>query len=159
MAAMGIIGGLFSLVGSIASANALQKQAAAERNAAQFNAQVEEQRAMEDRAAAQRKSFQDKETKDLTLSKLQARAAASGGGAGPNDPSIIGLASDIEGKGTYQSLADMYVGESRGRMAEDNAAIGQYIGQTKADADEAKAFGTILGGVGGLVGKFGKGFG
>lgn len=155
MAAMGMIGGLFSLFGSIVQASALQKQAQAERNAAEFNAQVQEQRAMEERAAAQRKALDERKKKDIVQSNLQARAAASGAGAGVNDPTIISLATDIEGRGEYQALTEMYTGESRARGREDEAALQRYIGETKAQASEAKATGAILGGIGGLFGKFG----
>ena len=155
MAAMGIIGGVIGLVGSIVSAAAMQRQAAAERNAAEYNAQVNEQRAMMERAAAQRTSLEKKEKKDYALSALQARAAASGGGAGVNDPTVINLATEIEGKGEYAAMLDMYSGEQKGRYQEAEADIGRYIGEEKAKASEVKAFGTILGGVGFFVGKFG----
>lgn len=169
MAAMGIISGVMGLVGTIVSAAAagrqaaaLRNQAIAERQAAEFNAQQQEMRAMEERAAAQRKAFDKREQGDLALSKLQARAAASGGGAGINDPTVISLASDIGGKAEYMALGDMFVGESRGRAHEAEADIGRYIGETKARSSEEKAkateigaIGSILGGVGGLFGKFG----
>lgn len=151
----GLIGGVFSLVGSIASANAQRQQAAAERNAAQYNAQVQEQKANEERAAAQRKALQTREKKDLALSQLQARAAFSGGGAGINDPTVISLATDIEEKGEYQALGDMFVGESRGRSYENQANLDRYIGETRARASKARADATIMSGIGGLFSRFG----
>lgn len=155
MAAIGMIGGIFSMLGSIVGAAAMQKQAKAERNAAEYNAQVQEKQAMEERASAQRKALEERRKKDVTLSNLQARAAASGGGAGVSDPTVISLATDIEGRGEYGALLEMYTGESRARGREDEAALQRYIGETKAQASEAKATGMILGGIGGLFGKFG----
>jgi type II secretory pathway pseudopilin PulG len=155
----GLVSGVFSMMGAAAQAKAYKQQAAAERQAAEYNAKLQEQAAMEQRAVAQRKALEGREKKEVTIGNLQARAAASGGGASINDPSVIKLAGDIEEKGEYAALGDMYSGEAKGRSLENQANLDRYVGETKARASEAKAKAAIIGGigsaVGGLFGKFG----
>lgn len=152
--ALAIVGALFSAVGTIAQAGAMRDQAQAERNAANYKAQVENQKAMEERASAQRQALATGRKTALVQSQIQARAAASGGGA--DDPSVISLASGVEREGSYQSLYSTYLGESRGRGLEDQAVLDRYSGEMKASNLESNANATILGGFGSLFGKFGS---
>lgn len=147
-------------------ADAMRQQADTERQVAAYNAAEQTKTANEERAAAQRTALEQKRQTDLVQSKLQANAAASGGGA--SDPTVISLASDIEGQGTYQSLFSMYKGEARGSALEDQAAITRYSGNRKADAylanadatdvaadaTESAGFASMLGGFSNLFTKF-----
>jgi hypothetical protein len=170
MAAIGIIGGLFSFMGAIASANAarqqaqaLEYQAQAEIQAAEYKAKQEERVGQEQRAAAQRQALDEKEKEKYVQSHLQATAAASGGGA--DDPTIVKLSSDIAQRGEYNALSKMWSGESQAVGMENQAKLDRYSGYVRATAlaDQAaatrtKADATILGGIGGLFGagaKFG----
>jgi hypothetical protein len=168
MAAIGIIGGLFSFMGAMASANAarqqaqaLEYQAIAEVQAADYKAKQEERVGQEQRAAAQRKGLEEKRKETYLQSHLQATAAASGGGA--DDPTIVKLSSDIAQQGEYNALSQMWSGESQAVGLENQARLDRYSGRTRASALNAeasaarsKADATILGGVGGLFGSFAK---
>jgi hypothetical protein len=111
----------------------------------------QEQAAQESRATAQRSAFEKQREGRLLQSRLQAKAAASGGGA--DDPTILGLAGDIAGRSALQALMEMASGENRARNLEDNAAAARMRGFTaRAEGDARRsnanlsALGTILGG-------------
>lgn len=164
MAGIGMVGGLFSFMGAMASANAQQQQAQAleyqaqaEIQAANYKAKQEERVGQEDRAAAQRQALDTKEKTSYLQSHLQATAAASGGGAA--DPTIINLSGDIAKHGEYSALSQMWSGESQAVGLENQAGLDRYTGYVRATAlaDEAaakrtQADATILGGIGGLFG-------
>lgn len=154
MAALAIIGGIVSFIGTLASADATRAEGEAAREAAYYKARMEERKAMEERAVAQRKAQQTKKELEYTQSSLQARAAASGGGA--DDGTIIKLASDIEQTGTYHSLLNMWEGEAKGRDRENQAQLDRYVGDRKKEAADARANSMIIGGIGGLFGSFAK---
>lgn len=154
MAAIGIIGGLFSFLGSIASANAARSQADAEIQAANYRAGEEERLGKEELAVGSRKSIDEHRKTALIQSELQAKAAASGGGAA--DPTIIKLASDIEGQGEYNALSQLWTGQSHKVALDNQAALDRYSGQMRAKALRDKADATILGGIGGLFGSFAR---
>ncbi len=154
MAALAIIGGIVSFIGTIASADAARQEGEAAQQAAYYKAKMEERKANEERALAGRKAAQTKKELEYTQSSLQARAAASGGGA--DDGTVIKLASDIEQQGTYHSLLNMWQGEAKGRDLENQAQLDRYVGDRRKDAAEAKANSMIIGGLGGLFGSFAK---
>jgi len=133
-----------TIMGGNAAASAGEAQAAAQRRAAadnatalEFKAQQEEQNAQESRAAAQRQSLEKGRQTKLLLSSLQARAAASGGGA--SDPGVLDLAGDISRRGEYQALTEIYNGESRARGLMDQAAGDRFSGATGIQGAELAA--------------------
>src|SRR4051812_33081523 len=71
----------------------------AAKKSADFTAAQEDQAAQESRAASQRDALEKGRQTGLVLSKLQARAAASGGGAA--DPGVLTIAGNIAGRGEY----------------------------------------------------------
>ena len=152
----GVIGAGLNLIGSFAAANAQKQQGEAERQAAYYKAQQEERRAMQERAVAGVESRRQRRETSLLQSQLQARAASSGGGAGLNDPSVISLASGIEGEGEYRALSQMWLGETRGRNLEDQANLDRFVGDQRKRAADASAKSTILGGFGGLFGSLAR---
>jgi hypothetical protein len=139
MAITSLVAGAVSAAGTIAAGSAKQ-------SSANFTATQEDMAAQESRAASQR-SAQDKDRQTaLTLSKLQAGAAASGGGA--SDPGILTLAGHIAGRGEYESLMDMYTGENKARGLEDEATGQRTTGAALADASDLSAAGTLIGSAG-----------
>lgn len=150
MAALGIIGAITSAVGTIANASAMSAQAGAEQTAANYKADMENRQAMEQRAAAQRSALDQRKKTALVQSRLQADAAASGGGA--TDPTILKLGSDIAGQGEYNALSEIYSGESRATGLENQGALDRYSGAARASSLQSRSFSTILGGLGGLAG-------
>jgi hypothetical protein len=154
---MGMIGGVFSMMGAMASADAMRSQGEAEKQAAYYNAAMKEQRAMQERAVEQRVALRKRRDTDMIQSTIQARAAASGGGA--SDPTVIDISGNVAQEGEYQALQSMWIGEQRGRDLENQAQLDRYVGEQKKKAAEKKADATILGGIGGMIGSIGKGFG
>ena len=82
-------------------------------------------------------------------------AAASGAGA--LDPTILDMASDVEGEGTYRELLHTYGGEERQKGTLAQAAGVRRTGQAAATGSYFKAGGTILGGASTMFDRFGGG--
>ena len=145
-----VAGGALSAAGTLMGGNAAAQAGQSQKDAQYFKAAQEEQAAQESRAAAQRGSLDKARESRLLLSKLQANAAASGGGA--SDPTVLDLAGGIAGRGEYESLMEMYKGENRARGLEDQA-IGSRLsgdaakaeGEAKRNASYMSAAGTIIG--------------
>ncbi len=140
------LGSLVSAGGTIASG--IGANAAGKAQAAQLS-----QAANESRAAGQRQGFEHQRTTGLALSKLQANAAASGGGA--DDPTVQNLGADIAGRGEYQTLMDLYTGENRARGLEDQGAAAKQAGKNALTKSYLSAGGTILSSAGSMANKFG----
>lgn len=155
--AMGMIGGIFSFMGSLASADAMRQQGEDERTAAYFKADREEERGQQERAVQQRGALRKRRETGIVESAIQAKAASSGGGA--SDPTVVDLSGAVAKEGEYQALQQMWLGEQRGRDLENQASLDRFVGEAKKRNADAKADATILGGVGGLIGSLGKGFG
>ena len=150
--------------GTIAGGRAAQQAGLFAQQAADFRAQQEDQAAQESRASAQRSAFDKQRQARLLQSKLQARAAASGGGA--DDPTILGLAGDIAGRGEYEAFLDLFKGENRARGLEDSAIASRMSGlasRTEGDARRRaanlSAAGTIIGGLGSMYRLYHKPYG
>lgn len=143
-----------SLVGTLAAAGGQADAGAAERNAAYFRAQQEERNAQEERAASQRRAISKRNQVGSAQSTLLARAAASGGGA--DDPTIISLATGIEGEGEYQALSEMYLGENRARGLEDQAMASRMTGDAAYRAGQTRSTATLIGGATSLLDKFSR---
>lgn len=163
MSAMAGVGGVVSSIGTILGGNAAEDAGRAQQQAAYFRAAQEEQAANESRAAAQRSALEQRRQTGLAQSALQARAAASGGGA--DDPTIQNLAGDIAARGEYQSLLEMYKGENRARGLEDEATGSRLSGDAALAEGKAKKKTSFLSAAGTLIGAAGsayktyKGFG
>jgi hypothetical protein len=144
-----------SAFGTLAGGKASQQSGLFAQQAAEFRAQQEQMAAQESRASAQRSAFDKQRETRLLQSKLQARAAASGGGA--DDPTILGLAGDIAARGEYESFLDLFKGENRARGLEDSAMASRmsglaarYEGDARRRAANLSAAGTIIGGLGSM---------
>lgn len=132
-------------ISTIAGGNAQDK-------ASRFEAAQLTQQAGESRAGAQRAALEHRRNTRLAQSTLQARAAASGGGA--TDPGVLDLSADIAERGEYQSLMEMYRGENRARGLEDQAAATRAGGKWAKKAAIFDAVGTIIGGASSMAGRY-----
>jgi hypothetical protein len=163
MAVVSGAGGALQAAGTLMGGDAAADAGKSQRDAQYFKAAQEEQAAQESRAAAQRVSLDKAREGRLLNSKLQARAAASGGGA--SDPTILDLAGGIAGRSEYESLLEMYKGENRARGLEDSAVGSRMSGDAALAEGEAKktasrfsAAGTLIGSAGSAYKTY-KGFG
>ena len=137
MAMMGLIGGLISAAGSIVGGIAANNQAKAQ-------AKALEVRAGEERAVSQREAIRRSKEAKLVMSRGQAVAASSGGGAG--DPTVVNLMAGIGQEGAYQKNVALYTGETRGRGLEFDAKIRRMEGRQALFAGFINGAGSILNG-------------
>jgi murein L,D-transpeptidase YcbB/YkuD len=155
---------------------AQQKQSQAQGDAARAQAEYEarnlDAQAKQEFAASQREALQYRRQKQLALSSLQAKGAASG--FDPNSASNLAIADEIEKYGTVQEGMAMYGGSARARNLEATAAGKRLSGQSAYDAayssgdiyakegyarkeaSQYGAAGTILGGVSTMASRFGS---
>lgn len=156
MTTLAVAGGALSAGGTLIGGAAASQAGQAGHDASYFKATQEDMAAQESRAASQRSALdKDRETK-LILSKLQAGAASSGGGA--DDPTIVNLAHGIAGRGEYESLLDMYKGENRARGLQDEATGSRLTGDAQAAEGKAKQTASYLSAAGTLIGSAGSAY-
>lgn len=166
-----------SAIGQRADAVLATGQAGLE--SAKFDAAQLRDKGLEETAQGQQDMIQARRLKNLTLSTLQARSAASGFTA--TDPTTLKLADDIEKYGTLQERLALYGGLSRARGLRNQANARMYEGKTGLQAAKAEskalktsaaatrsagsaaktgsylsAAGTILGGISTMASKYGK---
>jgi hypothetical protein len=161
VAALMMAGTAVSAASTIAGGNAAAQVGSMTQQAMEFRAKGNEQAAQESRAASQRTAFDKRHEATLVGSRLQAVAAASGGGA--TDPSVLKLGEDIAGEGEYGALLESYKGENRARGLLDQAAADRFSGEmamfegrSKRSASRLSAFGSILSGAGSAWGTYNK---
>ena len=106
MAALGIIGAIVSGLGSIAAG-------VAENNNAKYEAAQMEAKAKEEVAASQRDAMAKRREGALASSRAQALAAASGGGAGSDAPTIVKLMQGLSSESEYNAQSELYGGRER----------------------------------------------
>lgn len=141
-----------SAAGTIVNTVGAIVQGQAQKDAADFQAAQAEQQAQESRAASQRQSMESRRKGMEALSTLQARAAASGGGA--DDPTVQKLGENIAGRSEYQALTDEYTGENRARGYQDRATAARMSGDAAVTGSYFKAAGTLLDGASGMFDKY-----
>lgn len=151
-----VAGGALSAAGTLIGGQAAADAGWSQKNSQYFKATQDEMAAQESRAASQREALDKGHQTTLLLSKLQANAAASGGGA--SDPGVTTLASNIAGRGEYESLLDMYKGENRARGLEDQAIGDRLTGDAAAAEGNAKRNASYLSAAGTLVGSAGSAY-
>lgn len=156
-----VAGGALSAGGTIIGGQAAAAAGEAGQQAKNFEATQLDQAAQESRAASQRTALEDRRKSRLLASTLQARAAASGGGA--DDQTVVGLGRDIAGRGEYEALTSMYTGENRARGLQDQAVGARMTGEAlraegraKRNASYLSAAGTIVGSAGSAYGTYNK---
>jgi hypothetical protein len=108
-------------------------------------------------ASAQRQAMDSVTDKKLALSKVQAVAAASGGGA--TDTTVANVMSEIEQQGEYNKAVALFAGETEMNRLNDEAQSALIEGMNVANArgyqadqvrrqGRRKAAGTLLSGAG-----------
>lgn len=150
LGALGGIGTAISAMGSIVGGLAGMAQANAQSAMMEHQAKLQRQQAMEARAVATRQSAEKRREGNLMQSKLQARAAASGGGAA--DPTVIKLGQDIAGRSEYSALFDMYQGENRARGYEDSANASMAAAKSAQQQGQFALLGSVFRAGSSLVG-------
>jgi hypothetical protein len=116
------------------------------------NAQVEasqmESVGRDEFAAAQREALEARLQGKLVQSRQQAVAAASGGGAGWDAPTIVKLMSDTGEQTDYAAETATYGGLQRRETLYRSAAATRRSGQSSLLGGYLSAAGTMLGGIG-----------
>lgn len=156
MTTLAVVGGAVSAAGTIAGGSAAASAGQSQQQAQYFKAAQEDQAAQESRASSQRDSLEKGRQTQLVLSKLQAGAAAGGGGA--DDPGVLTLAGNIAGRGEYESLMDMFKGENRARGLEDSAIGTRLTGDAQKAEGDAKKSASYLSAAGTLIGSAGSAY-
>jgi hypothetical protein len=145
MSGLEAIAGILSAVGTISAGKA-------EQNNQNYLAKQEEAKAKEEMASSQREAQQNRTEGDLAMSRQQALAASSGGGAGAEAPTIVKLMSDTAGQGTLNANTTLYGGMERAAGLRDSA-------KGRRAAGKASFLGSVLGGFGQAASGVSKAFG
>lgn len=136
------------------SAVGTMEQASAAKQQARAQSEWAERRAVEERASGQQTADEEKRKAHFLQSRLGAVAGASGSGA--SDPTVMKVWEGIEGEGQRNAGVAMAAAEQKAQGITYQAALDRW----KADADgrlaKLSAGGTILGGIGSAVGKYGE---
>lgn len=140
--------------GAVVGAAGQLMAGASAKASADYRAEQLDMAATESRAASQRQVFERRRQAKLTLSSLQARAAADGGDA--SNPGIIRLGGDIAARGEYQALSELYLGENRARGLTDEATASRISGSAARTGSYFSAAGTLASGFGSMLGTYGK---
>jgi hypothetical protein len=146
------IAGILGAVGTAASAVGTISAGAAEKRNQDYLAKQEDMKAKEEMASSQREAQQNKNEAELAMSRQQALAASSGGGAGFEAPTIVRLMSDTAGQGTLNANTTLYGGMERAAGLKDSA-------KGRRAAGKASFLGSVLGGFGQAASGFSKAFG
>lgn len=145
MSGLELIGALVGAAGTVASG-------VAEKNASDFEAKQLEMKAMEEQAASQREAAQNTKEAELAMSRQQALAASSGGGAGADAPTIIKLMSDVAGQGELNQQSTLYGGQQRSAGLLDQAKGRRMSGKASLMGSVRSGFGQAAKGISGSFG-------
>jgi hypothetical protein len=151
-----VIGTVVSAAGTIVGAAASRQQSQAQAQMNEFRARQAKIAANEARAAAQREAGEKRREGALAQSKLQAQAAASGGGA--TDPTVMKLGERIAGRSQLSALSEMYKGESKARELLDQAALSQMAAAANRAEGNARQISSYFSAGGSLLSGLGSGF-
>lgn len=138
-----------SVIGGAVQAQGYNQAADAAEEDAEFEAQQLERSGKEEFAASQREAFAARRESRLAQSRAQAVAAASGGGAGADAPTIVQIMGGLARQGELNAQSALYVGESRRAGARDQAFATRRTGRSQAAGYRNNAFASILSGIGG----------
>lgn len=157
---LAVAGTLFQAYGQYQQGQAADAMGKAQEIAANYQADQMKVNAGQERAAAQRKMLEEKRRGTLAQSKVQAIAAASGGGS--LDPSIVDIMGDLESEAQYNADVATFEGEERARDLETGANIKRYegaqaraAGKYEKKAYTVKAASSLLSGGSSLLEKYG----
>ncbi len=136
MAELALIGSFVSAFGTVASGVAANRQA-------QQDALNMEAQGREELAASQRDAIAKRREGALVNSRAQALAAASGGGAGADAPTIVKLMSQTAGESEFNAQTALYGGRSRQIGLKQGAAARRAEGKSSLLGSVFSGFGTL----------------
>jgi hypothetical protein len=148
----GTIGTIATVAGTGLSAMGTLASGKAAQQAANYQAAQLDMKGKDELAQGQQEAEQYRRKKQLALSTLQSRAAASGFEA--TDPTNLKLAEDITEHGELQEGLAMYGGKSRREGLEAQARGKRFEGKAERIGSYYKAGATILGGVASIADKY-----
>lgn len=147
-----------ALIGTVATVGSGLVQAGAtvyagneEKKAAYEAAKRDETAGQAEFAASQRESQERKLEGELVMSRQQALAAASGGGAGADAPTIVRLMTETAKRSRYGQESTMFGGRSRRQTYFDSASSRRTTG-------DANFLGSVFTGLGQGMGAVAKAF-
>ncbi len=138
-----IIGGLVGAKGALAAGEA-------ENEAAKAEALQLEGKGREEFASSQRDALAKRKEGVLANSRVQALAAASGGGA--DSATIVNLMSGITSDSEYNAATSLYGGTERRAGLFDAATNRRRSGKASLLGARYDAFGKVIGGISGAAG-------
>jgi hypothetical protein len=101
-------------------------------------------------AASQREAEEKKLQGKLIESRIQAVAAASGGGAGADSPTIMKLLTETGERNRYAVQSTLYAGARQRQNYMESAAAKRRSGDASLLGSFFTGFGTLAGGIGSL---------
>lgn len=144
-----IAGTVMSAAGQLRAGNAAAEAGMAQEQASRYAADQADAQAGQEIAMSQREAQDARRQERFAQSRLQALAAASGGGA--TDPTVLNLSSGIAEEGTYNALTALYNGEERARALRTTAIANRFegaqyrrAGEVKRKSSQFAAVGTLL---------------
>lgn len=145
-----------TLVGRFIQGRAANQAGIAQEAAANYEADQMVDLAGNEVAGSQREAFETERQRDLLLSRQQAVAASSGGGA--SDPTVTDLMGDVYREGTYRSDMVRYTGADRASGLLAQAKATRMSGAAARRGGQLARTGTIIGGIGEAMGSAGSMF-
>ena len=152
MAALPMIATIASIAGTAVSAMGTIAAGKQQQAAANYEAQQLAMKGKEEQAAGQQEAEQYRRQKNLALSSLTNRAAASGFSA--TDPTALTIGDEISKYGTLQEQMAAYGGRSRRAGYDASAAVARMEGKAARKGSYYSAAATILGGASTLADKY-----
>lgn len=136
---------------SVYSAYQSHQQGVAMQQEANRQALIDEASGKAEFAASQREAELRRLEGKLIMSRQQAYAAASGAGAGANDPTILRIMSKTGENAEQNARVALYQGESRMADYYNQAQARRISGRNNFVGKMLEGFGTLAGGVGRLA--------
>lgn len=155
-----LLGGGSTILGGISSFITGNAQADADRQKADIESKWAERQALDVRAAAQRGAQQNLKQATLAGSRLNALAGSSGSGV--DDPTVVGLAGDIDKEGRLNSENTLASGEQKATGINYQADLNKWTTDANASIKESAATSTLIGGLlsgGSQIAGMGRGYG
>lgn len=141
------IAGILGAAGTAVSAVGTIQAGAAEKRNQDFIAKQEEAKAKEELAASQREAQQSRNEAELAMSRQQALAASSGGGAGFDSPTIVRLMTETAGQGQLNAGTTLYGGQQRAAGLRDSAKGRRASGKASYLGSVMSGFGSAASGL------------
>jgi hypothetical protein len=158
MAAIGTLGTVLAITGAVVGAGAsvfsayqTVQQGQAQQQELNREADVDTLAGKNAFAASQREAEQRQLEGKLIMSKAQAYAAASGGGAGADDPTIAKILTDTGDQAQYGADSVMYQGASQQSDYLASASAKRQTGQNVYFGSILRGVGTLASAAGGLA--------